>query len=56
YEIAAVADPGPAAARYQAWIGDGHPNAPGNLPVVTAGEPTARPQVLAVVTTTARWV
>jgi len=40
YEIAGLADPGPAAARYQAWIGEPHPGA----------------QVLATVTTTARWV
>lgn len=40
YELVGVAEPGPAAARYQAWIGDPHPGA----------------QVLATVTTTARWV
>lgn len=40
YEITAVPDPGPAAARYHAWIGEPHPGA----------------QVLATVTTTARWV
>lgn len=40
YEIAALADAGPAAARYQAWLGESHP----------AG------QTLATVTTTARWV
>ena len=40
YEIAGVADPGPAAARYQAWLGEPHPGA----------------QILATVTTTARWV
>jgi predicted metalloprotease with PDZ domain len=40
YEIAGVADPGPAAARFQAWLGEPHPGA----------------QVLASVTTTARWV
>lgn len=40
FEIAGVADPGPAAARYQAWIGEPHPGV----------------QVLASVTTTARWV
>ena len=40
YEIAAVADPGAAAARYQAWLGDPHPGA----------------AVLATITTTARWV
>jgi hypothetical protein len=34
-----VADPGPAAARYQAWLGESHPGA----------------QSLATVTTTARW-
>ncbi|MBV8758290.1 MAG: M61 family metallopeptidase [Deltaproteobacteria bacterium] len=40
YEIAGVADPGPAAARYQAWLGEPHPGA----------------QTLATVTATARWV
>ncbi len=40
YEIAGVADPGPAAARYQAWLGDAHPGA----------------QTLATVTATSRWV
>ncbi|HEU4732882.1 MAG TPA: PDZ domain-containing protein [Kofleriaceae bacterium] len=40
YEIAGVSEPGPAAARYQAWIGESHPG----------------PQVLATVTTTARWI
>ena len=40
YEIAGVADAGPAAARYQAWIGEPHPGA----------------QTLATVTATARWV
>ena len=40
YEIAGVADPGPAAARYQAWLGEPHPGA----------------QLLATVTTTTRWV
>ena len=40
YEIVGVPDPGPAAARYQAWLGDPHPGA----------------QVVATVTTTARWV
>ena len=40
YELVGVADPGPAAARYQAWIGEPHPGA----------------QVLATITTTARWV
>lgn len=40
YEIAGLADPGPAAARYLAWLGEPHPGA----------------QVLATVTTTARWV
>ena len=41
YEIAARAEPGPAAARYQQWLGEPYP---------PAG------QVLATVTTTARWV
>jgi len=40
YEICGVADPGPAAARYQAWLGEAHPGA----------------QSLAAITTTARWV
>jgi predicted metalloprotease with PDZ domain len=40
YELAGVADPGPAAARYQAWLGEPHPGA----------------QSLATITTTARWV
>jgi predicted metalloprotease with PDZ domain len=40
WEIAAVAEPGAAAARYQAWLGEPHPGA----------------QVLATVTTTTRWV
>ena len=40
YEIAGVADPGPAAARYQAWLGEPHPGA----------------QTLATVTATTRWV
>jgi len=40
YEIAGIVEPGPAAARYQAWIGELHPG----------------PQILATVTTTARWV
>jgi predicted metalloprotease with PDZ domain len=40
YEITGIAEPGPAAARYQAWIGEPHPG----------------PQILATVTTTARWV
>ncbi len=40
YEIAAVAEPGPAAARYTAWLGEPHP----------AG------QILATITTTSRWV
>ncbi|HEX4420588.1 MAG TPA: PDZ domain-containing protein [Kofleriaceae bacterium] len=40
YEIAGIADAGPAAARYQAWLGEPHPGA----------------QVLATITTTARWV
>jgi predicted metalloprotease with PDZ domain len=41
YEIVARAEPGPAAARYQQWLGEPYP---------PAG------QVLATVTTTARWV
>ncbi|MCX5746062.1 MAG: PDZ domain-containing protein [Proteobacteria bacterium] len=41
YEIVAVADPGPAGARFQAWLGEAHPHA-----AVT----------LATVTTTSRWV
>ncbi len=40
WEIAGVPEPGPAAARYQAWVGEPHPGA----------------QVLATVTATARWV
>jgi predicted metalloprotease with PDZ domain len=40
YEIAGVADPGPGAARFAAWLGEPHPGQ----------------QVLASVTTTARWV
>jgi predicted metalloprotease with PDZ domain len=40
YEIAGSADPGPAAARYHAWLGEPHPGG----------------QVVATVTTTARWV
>ncbi|TMQ04487.1 MAG: M61 family metallopeptidase [Deltaproteobacteria bacterium] len=40
YEIAGVADPGMAAARYHAWLGEAHPGS----------------QTLATVTTTARWV
>jgi predicted metalloprotease with PDZ domain len=40
YEIAGMAEPGPAAARYQAWMGEPYPG----------------PQVLATITTTARWV
>ncbi|HEX2688350.1 MAG TPA: PDZ domain-containing protein [Kofleriaceae bacterium] len=40
YEIVGSAEPGPAAARYQAWLGEPHPGA----------------QVLATITTTARWV
>jgi predicted metalloprotease with PDZ domain len=40
YEIAGVPDAGPAAARYQVWLGEPHPGA----------------QVMATVTTTARWV
>jgi predicted metalloprotease with PDZ domain len=41
YGIATVADPGPAAARYQAWLGEPHPGAS---------------QILSSVMTTARWV
>jgi predicted metalloprotease with PDZ domain len=41
YEIATVSDAGPAAARYQAWLGEPHPGAN---------------QILATITTTARWV
>ena len=40
WEIAGVAEPGAAAARYQAWLGEPHPGA----------------QSVATVTTTARWV
>lgn len=40
FEIAGMADAGPAAARYQAWLGEPHPGS----------------QILATVTTTARWV
>jgi predicted metalloprotease with PDZ domain len=40
YEIAGVADPGAAAARYHAWLGEPHPGA----------------SSLATITTTARWV
>ena len=40
YEILGLADPGPAAARYQAWLGEAHPG----------------PHPLATITTTARWV
>jgi len=40
YEIAGIVDPGPAAARYHAWLGEPYPGA----------------QVLATITTTARWV
>lgn len=40
FEIAGIADAGPAAARFQAWLGESHPG-------------TA---VLATITTTARWV
>jgi predicted metalloprotease with PDZ domain len=40
WEIAGVAQPGTAAARYQAWLGEPHPGA----------------QVIATVTTTTRWV
>jgi len=39
WEIVGVAEPGAGAARYQAWLGEPHPGA----------------QVLATVTTTARW-
>jgi predicted metalloprotease with PDZ domain len=41
YEIVSVGDAGPAAARYQAWLGEPHPGASQNL---------------ATITTTARWV
>jgi predicted metalloprotease with PDZ domain len=41
YEIATVAEPGASAARYQAWLGEAHPGAN---------------QILATITTTARWV
>jgi len=41
YEFATVADPGPAAARYEQWLGEPYPG-PG--------------QVLATVLTTTRWV
>ena len=40
YELVGIADPGPAGARYQAWLGEPHPGA----------------QSLATITTTARWV
>lgn len=40
YEIVAAADPGAAAARYSAWIGEPHPSG----------------QTLTTITTTARWV
>ncbi len=40
FEVIGVADPGPAADRYQAWLGEPHPGA----------------QTLATITTTARWV
>lgn len=40
YEIVGIAEPGSAALRYQAWIGEPYPG----------------PQILATVTTTARWV
>ncbi len=40
YEITGIADPGAAASRYQAWLGEQHPGA----------------HVLATITTTARWV
>jgi predicted metalloprotease with PDZ domain len=40
YEIVGHSEPGAAAARYHAWLGELHPG----------------PQVLATVTTTARWV
>jgi predicted metalloprotease with PDZ domain len=40
YELVGIADPGAAAQRYQAWLGEPHPGA----------------QSLATITTTARWV
>lgn len=40
YELVGVAEPGPAAARYQAWLGEAHP---GGVSIAT-------------ITTTARWV
>jgi predicted metalloprotease with PDZ domain len=40
YEIAGFSEPGPAAARYLAWLGEPHPGA----------------QVVATITTTSRWV
>jgi predicted metalloprotease with PDZ domain len=40
YEITGVAEPGPAAARYEAWLGEPHPGA----------------QSLATITATTRWV
>jgi len=40
YEIAGIADPGAAAARYHVWMGEPHPGT----------------QVMATITTTARWV
>jgi predicted metalloprotease with PDZ domain len=40
WEIAGIAEPGPGATRYLAWLAEPHPG----------------PQVLATVTTTARWV
>jgi predicted metalloprotease with PDZ domain len=40
YEIAGVAEAGPAAARFQAWLGEPHPGS----------------AILATITTTARWV
>ena len=40
YEIVGVPEAGAAAARYQAWLGEPHPGA----------------QVMATITTTARWV
>jgi predicted metalloprotease with PDZ domain len=40
WEIAAIADPGPAGARYEAWLGEPPPGA----------------AILATITTTARWV
>jgi predicted metalloprotease with PDZ domain len=40
WEIVGAAEPGPAAARYQAWIGEPHPG----------------PQVLATVIATTRWI